>query len=403
MPSIPISQMTPAGALTGAETVPVVRVGPPNLKTTTQAIANLAPFNRPLVDWYDGTNTTPSAGTIDTTVAPYNSAAVAGESTCIGFPATPADAGIWILGSVAIPAAVPITRRADSVAGSLFVQNETIAFNPANAVANGATFANTQSFDAGGINNQETCIIGTDTAFFNGNTALGPGAVVAGNVNSAPVTGGSATIAGGVLNVASGNQSTISGGTQNIASKQNATIGGGNLNTANGDNSTISGGLNAITRGVTGAEVYASGVFAIQGDAQRGKYILRGITIGVAPAIQLDSDGSGVPAATNQITLPNNSSYAIALGSIVAREVATGNTAVFAFIGAIKRGANAAATAIVAGPVVVVPVAVDAGAIAWAAAVTADVGIGCLNVTVTGEALKTIQWVCTVETVENVG
>jgi hypothetical protein len=48
-------------------------------------------------------------------------------------------------------------------------------------------------------------------------------------------------------------------------------------------------------------------------------------------------------------------------------------------------------------------IAVDAGAAAWAVAVTADTTLGCLAVTATGEAAKTIRWVCTLHSAEVIG
>ena len=69
------------------------------------------------------------------------------------------------------------------------------------------------------------------------------------------------------------------------------------------------------------------------------------------------------------------------------------------FSGTIKRGANAAATAIV-GSVTMTVKDADAGASAWTLAIDADTTNGSLRTQVTGEAAKTIRWMVEIETLE---
>ena len=91
------------------------------------------------------------------------------------------------------------------------------------------------------------------------------------------------------------------------------------------------------------------------------------------------------------VVLANDSSYLFQLG-VVARNTATDTeTASFTVIGTIRRGANAAATAVVGTPTVTV-VAQDTGTTTWTCAFTADTTNGRPAVTVTGEAAKTIRW-----------
>jgi hypothetical protein len=76
-----------------------------------------------------------------------------------------------------------------------------------------------------------------------------------------------------------------------------------------------------------------------------------------------------------------------------------GNTKAWSFEAAIKRGANAASTAIV-GAVIKNVVAADAGAATWDITIDANTTNGCLRVQVTGQAATTIRWVCRLESTE---
>ena len=76
-----------------------------------------------------------------------------------------------------------------------------------------------------------------------------------------------------------------------------------------------------------------------------------------------------------------------------------GDTKAWEFKGAIKRGANAAATSIV-GSVIKDVIASDAGASTWDITITADTTNGGIKVEVTGQASTTIRWVCKIETTE---
>jgi len=268
--------------------------------------------------------------------------------------------------------------------------------NSSNQVASGA-----ESTISGGVNN----------------TALGMGAVVGGGVANS-VSPSYGVCGGGSSNIVSGTSGTISGGSSNtinsgadggcipggsgnlvLTGSVAAAVLGGAGNTASGQYSTVLGGYQAHSRGIYGAEVRASGQFSTQGDAQRGRYILRRSTTNATP-LTLGTNGSG-GGVTNQVVLPNNSSYAFT-GRVVARENATGDCAAWEFTGVIRRGASAATTALVAA-VTPSSIAADAGAAAWGLSVTADTSSGALAITVTGEAAHTIRWVADVETVEVVG
>lgn len=189
---------------------------------------------------------------------------------------------------------------------------------------------------------------------------------------------------------------TIAGGRNNIATGTDGTISGGNANSVAHSYATISGGYYATSRTI-GSRNYASGSFSsVTGTAQDGKYVLRASTSD-ATATRLTSNGAAA-STSNTVNLPNNASYYVK-GQVVARNTSTGDTKIWIFEGAIKRGANAAATALVAAITPTSP-AQDSGTSAWALAVVADTTNGGLSVTGTGAAITSIRWVCTVDTVE---
>ena len=235
--------------------------------------------------------------------------------------------------------------------------------------------------------------------------------------------------------VASGNRSVISGGSENTAGGESATVPGGTLNSASGSYSLAAGfsstatGSGSIaagfqnvasgdysaalgrdcqadgetafasvyyadTRGIYGAVARASGRFSSVGDAQRGNYTLRRETF-TDSATELTTNGSS--SGANRITLPNNRAYKFR-GQVIARSTA-GDVKSWDISGTIKRGANAAATAIV-GSVTVTVKDEDAGASTWTLGVDANTTTGSLRIQGTGAAATTIRWVAEVTTVE---
>lgn len=189
---------------------------------------------------------------------------------------------------------------------------------------------------------------------------------------------------------------TIAGGRNNYVTGTDGTIGGGNSNSVTHSYATVTGGYYAASR-TTGSRNYASGSFSsTAGTAQDGKYVLRAATSDNT-ATRLTADAAAA-SASNTVNLPNNSSYYIK-GRVVARGTGTGDTKVWTFEGAIRRGANAASTALVSA-ISASAVASDAGASAWVLAITADTTNGGLAVTGTGALATAIRWVCTVDTVE---
>lgn len=222
-------------------------------------------------------------------------------------------------------------------------------------------------------------------------------------------SGAYSTVDGGNANTASGNFSYVGGGTSNSATTNFSTVPGGQGCTASGLHATSYGqnnlsdgagagayGIDSWSRGVQGACSYAAGMFYVRGDAQRVQYVLRKQTTNATPR-RLAADGTN-SSSQYQITLPNNGANAFS-GSVVARSSTGDLVSAWEFKGAIKRGASAGTTALVGTPTVTL-LGQDAGASAWAFAITADTTTGCIAFTATGAAATSIQWVAEVSTAE---
>jgi hypothetical protein len=257
----------------------------------------------------------------------------------------------------------------------------------------------------GGIDNVASGIAsfvgggGTYTnGFINGNTSSGDFAVTGGGLQNFSSGFGSAVL-GGFLNSASTTYTVVAGGQQNSASNLYAFAGGGVANVANGIASTVVGGYYGITRGITGYQAFPACVQPVasaSGVSQGGLLILgRQTTDATATRLTSDVNSAGI---VNQVILPNNSAYFFT-GEVVAGVTGGGNTKGWTIEGVIKRGANAASTALVGTPTVTSTYA-DAGASTWVIAVTADTTNGGLAVTFTGQASTTIRTVAKISTVE---
>jgi hypothetical protein len=273
-------------------------------------------------------------------------------------------------------------------------------FTPHGVVVGGGNNQATGSYsfiggggDAGTAANRN--VASGDWSFVGGgwkNTASGNGSVV---VGGGFVVGGTA-----FANIASGSTSAVVGGQGNTASGIDGFIGNGYQNTASGDYSSITNGVLGTTRSIVGNQVspacnnpLSSGA---TGTNQGGLLILgRQTTDATATVLTSNTSAAGT---TNQVILPNNSAYYFR-GTVVAGVTGGGNTSSWSFEGTIKRGANAASTALVGTPVLNV-IGQDSGASAWVVALTADTTNGGLAVTVTGQASTTIRWVAKIETTE---
>jgi hypothetical protein len=249
----------------------------------------------------------------------------------------------------------------------------------------------------GGVNTAQTnayaTVCGGST-----NTASGQYSFVGGGQSNTASNSWCGSLSG-IANVASGVYSAIAGGSGSVASASNSFVGGGDNNRANGISSCISGGANGTTRLIAGYHIFpacSAPIATTQGCTQSGLLLLARQTTD-ATATVLTSNTSAA-TTTNQVILPNNSAYSFS-GEVIAGVTGAGNTARWTIDGAIKRGANAASTAMV-GTATVTMTHNDAGAATWVVAVTADTTNGGIAVTVTGAAATTIRWVCRISTVE---
>jgi hypothetical protein len=206
-------------------------------------------------------------------------------------------------------------------------------------------------------------------------------------------------VVGGQSNSSSASWGFIGGGFNNVVSNSYSTTVGGYQNSASGDYSFISGGRRGTTRSIIGYQVFPACNVPIAdaaGVTQSALLLLaRQTTDATATVLTSNTTAAGT---TNQVILPNNSAYSFS-GEVIAGVTGAGNTARWTINGAIKRGANAASTAMV-GTATVTMTHNDAGAAAWAVAVTADTTNGGIKVEVTGAASTTIRWVCKINTTE---
>ena len=216
-------------------------------------------------------------------------------------------------------------------------------------------------------------------------------------------------IGGGAQNNASGAYSSVLGGANcsstsafsvclggagNSSSGFGSTNLGGNGNVANGTYSVASG-FSSTNRSLS-TFAYAAGTASRNGDAQTEIFVLRNSTTDATATVL--TLGAGAASTNNQVIMPNNSAYFFT-GEVIAGVTGGGNTKGWTIEGVIKRGANAASTALVGTPTVTSMYA-DVGAATWAIAVTADTTNGGLAVTFTGQLATTIRVVAQIRTTE---
>lgn len=239
----------------------------------------------------------------------------------------------------------------------------------------------------------------------NRNVASGDWSVVCGGIFNRATGAGSFIGGGGSDGTISGNTASnllasVVGGRANNATANYSFVHGAVGNTASGSSSSVFGGSYATTRGIVGNSVTAAsetpfGSFAV-GQTQTATLLLGRQTTDATPTVL--ASNSSAAGTTNQVILPNNSAYFFT-GEVVSGVTGGGNTKGWTIEGVIKRGANAASTALVGTPTVTSLYA-DAGAATWTIAVTADTTNGGLRVTFTGQAGTTIRTVCQIRTTE---
>lgn len=164
----------------------------------------------------------------------------------------------------------------------------------------------------------------------------------------------------------------------------------GNGSTALAENS-IAIGLQSLAR-IKNSVVQAGGRFASSGDAQVGRYLLRGVTV-TSATVDLLVDSSPV----TRLELPDNSTWTVKGVVTAHRTDADDGHAGYEFSCVIYRGSGAATTAIQGS---VIKSVISESNPTWDINITADSTNGSLRVSVKGETGKTIRWLAFIETVE---
>ena len=254
---------------------------------------------------------------------------------------------------------------------------------------------------AGGVGSLAAVIDNTTATYgTTGDFAIAVGYRAKASVNFSLAVGGAQNIASGTYSVALGGETSLAsgggsfaaGGEFPTASGAFAVALGGSVNTASGEASYAYGKRSLADK--VGKYAYGAQLVGTSGATQAGMMVLIAATADATPKSLVSN--TNVAGTTNQIILPNNSAYFFS-GTVIARQQASGGTAVGAWEikGAISREGTAATTTLVKSTID--DFNVPAG---WVVALTADTTNGGLAITVTGAAATNIRWVATVNTSE---
>lgn len=151
-------------------------------------------------------------------------------------------------------------------------------------------------------------------------------------------------------------------------------------------------GSGATTRSRT-ANIYANGVFSVEGDAQVGFYILRR-QISSTSLTPLTLDGQTETLA-NQITLPSNSAFTFKI-LVTAKAATTNDEGAWEFNGIISRGANPNSTTIKT----VNKTKIWSSQLDYDVNIVADIVNGGLQIVAKGANVDPVRFLAKVETVE---
>lgn len=241
--------------------------------------------------------------------------------------------------------------------------------------------------------NYSFCVGGGNTAsaqyaaaIGSNNNASGQYAAAIGSTNSAS---GDYSFCVGFGNAPSGLYSIAMG--QNCTASFNYSVAIGYQNISD-TTCSVSLGAYATSNGISNKFSFSCNPRTnTNGANQTGIINLGKQTIDATSNVVLKSN-TNTAAATNQLTLINNSSMMVH-GYVVGQVSATSSVC-FEIKALIRRGANAAATVLVGTPTVT-QVFADSALTATACSVVADTTYGALAVRVTGIAATTINWNCT--------
>jgi|688.fasta_scaffold31251_9 hypothetical protein len=189
----------------------------------------------------------------------------------------------------------------------------------------------------------------------------------------------------------SGSYSIGLGGGVTVTGNYSLAIGYGSLIECSAvANNSVAIGIAAKTE-FNGEFTYGTGAFSLAGDAKSSWFGLLTTTTS-ATSLELGTGSSATAVHTNRLVLSNDSTYMFDV-DIVARNTATDTeSAAWNLKFAIRRGTNAASTTLIGTPVKTI-FGQDTGTTTWDISVVADTTNGRPNISVTGEAAKTIRWV----------
>lgn len=184
----------------------------------------------------------------------------------------------------------------------------------------------------------------------------------------------------------------VNGFTIPVAQALDSVAIGSGAETASNANNSLAVGMQSLARIPYGV-VQAGGRFSNNGDAQIGRYTVRGTTINNAPQ-ELLVDGTG---GTIRLTLPDNATWTFKITVTAHRTDLGDGHAGYTAAGVIFRGSGVATTAIQGS---IQKTVLAESNPSWDINISADAINGSLKISVTGENGKIIRWVALVETVE---
>lgn len=175
------------------------------------------------------------------------------------------------------------------------------------------------------------------------------------------------------------------------AGSNSIALGSAATTTVNATNS-LAIGEQSLAR-IPGGVVQASGRFALLGDAQSGRYLVRTNTINNVPT-ELFINGT---AGNQRLILQDNSTWTFKITVTAHRTDVGDGHAGYTATGVIFRNSGSSTTSIQGS---VQKTVLAESNPSWDINISADTASGALRITALGEAGKTIRWVALVETVE---
>lgn len=184
----------------------------------------------------------------------------------------------------------------------------------------------------------------------------------------------------------------VNGFTAPVAQALDSVAIGSGAETASTANNSLAVGMQSLAR-IPYGTVQAGGRFSNNGDAQVGRYTVRGTTISNAPQ-ELLVDGTG---GSIRLTLPDNATWTFKITVTGHRTDLGDGHAGYTAAGVIYRGSGVSTTGIQGS---IQKTVLAESNPSWDINISADAINGSLKISVTGENGKIIRWVALVETVE---